>query len=301
MKKFHCGFIAVLGRPNVGKSTLINHIIGDKVSITSKKPQTTRHRILGIKTTQDMQLIFVDTPGVHLNPKHKINKIMIKAALTTLRDVDIICFMIDARKWTSEDELVLQKIKYAKLPVIVLVNKIDRIANKNDLLPLLQALQLRLTNEGLENFTIIPMSAKKGDNLQHFLTKLTAILPENPQFYPADQITDRSQRFMAAELIREKLLRFYGEEVPHELAVEIEQFKTIDNILHISALIWVERVGQKKILIGKHGERLKEVGRLARIDMEKMFGSKVFLRLWIKIKRGWSDSERALLSLGYLE
>lgn len=299
MKTFHCGFIAVLGRPNVGKSTLINHIIGDKVSITSKKPQTTRHRILGIKTTSEMQLIFVDTPGVHLNPKHKINKLMIKTALSTLRDVDIICFMIDARKWTPEDELVLQKLKYIQLPVIVLVNKIDRIANKNNLLPLLQSLQKRLLDVGLTNFTIIPMSAKKGDNVQQFVTKLSTILPENPQFYPADQITDRSQRFMAAELIREKLLRFYGEEVPHEVAVEIEEFKTIDNILHISALIWVERIGQKKILIGKNGERLKEVGRLARIDMEKMFSSKVFLRLWIKIKSGWSDSERALLSLGF--
>lgn len=296
-----CGFITLLGRPNVGKSTLLNTLLGTKVSITSKKPQTTRNRVLGIKTEGPNQAIFVDTPGIHLHPKREINRMMIKQALTAIEGVDVIVFLIDARQWTEEDALVLSKLKGVKIPVVVVLNKIDKIKNKEDLLPLFKRIDDKLQEAKVKQYEIIPVSAKTGKNLADLEQAIYDRLPKNPHYFPDDQITDRGSRFMAAELIREKILRLFGEEVPHEVAVSIEEFKELPDIDHVHATIWVERSGQKKIIIGSGGAALKEIGTLARKEMEKLFEKKIFLRLWVKVKSGWMDNERALLSLGYFE
>jgi GTP-binding protein Era len=289
-----CGYIAIVGRPNVGKSTLLNSILGQKISITSKKPQTTRHQILGIKTLGDAQVVYVDTPGLHLKEHKAINRYMNKAASDSLKHVDVVVFIVDRTKWTDEDQFVLDKVKFSKAPVILAVNKTDQTQSKNDLLPHIQLLSEKHT------FTeIIPISAKKGHNVPELEQLIDSFLPKNIHYFPEDQITDRSQRFLASEIVREKIMRQLGEELPYSVTVEIEEFKQVKHILHISALILVERNGQKKIVIGDKGEQIKIIGRDARKDMELLFDSKIMLNLWVKVKRGWSDDERALKSLGY--
>ncbi len=293
-ENFRSGFVAIVGRPNVGKSTLMNHILGQKISITSSKPQTTRHRILGIHTTEQAQVIYVDTPGVHLNAKKAMNRYMNRAATSSFEDVELILFLVEAGSWTEEDENVLQRLKTVKAPVVLLANKVDRIKDKEELFPVLQEL-----SEKMEFLSVIPLSALKGSNVQALEKLVHEQLPVAPPMFPEDYVTDRSERFLAAELIREKLMRGLGKELPYSTAVEIESFKEEKKLLHIHALIWVERESQKRIVIGKGGAKLKEVGKQARLDMEKLFGTKVFLEMWVKVKEGWSDNERILNSLGY--
>lgn len=291
-----CGYVAIVGRPNVGKSTLLNHILGQKLAITSRKPQTTRHTMLGIKTEGNNQAVYVDTPGLHKENEKALNRYMNKTATNALRDVDVIVFVVDRNRWTEEDELVLEKVKLSKEPVIVAVNKIDRLEDKKEILPHLEWLHGQLPDA-----QIVPISSLHSQNLETLEKLINQCLPESEHFYPEDQLTDRSSRFLAAEIVREKITRQLGAELPYQVNVEVEQFKQQGAVLHIHALILVERDGQKKILIGDKGERIKRIGQEARIDMETLFDSKVMLNLWVKVKRGWSDDERAMRSLGYLD
>jgi GTP-binding protein Era len=288
------GYVAIIGRPNVGKSTLLNFILGQKLSITSRKPQTTRHKIMGIKTENDVQVVYVDTPGMHENHDKALNRYMNKAAQSAVKDVDVIVFMIDRTKWTSEDELVLKSLQYVKCPVILAVNKVDFLADKEALLPTLQKLDAK------GNFAhIVPMSAKTGHNVDRLESIITSFISQGVHLFPEDQITDRSSRFLAAELVREKIMRQLGDELPYSMTVEIEEFRYEDSLLVISAAILIDRQSQKHIIIGEKGSRLKQIGRDARLDMEEMFECKVMLNTWVKVKSGWADSERALKSLGY--
>jgi GTP-binding protein Era len=291
-----CGYVALVGRPNVGKSTLLNHLLGQKISITSRKPQTTRHRVLGIKTEGDTQIIFVDTPGLHKHEPRVINRMMNQTASQALLDVDVVVFVVDRLRWTDEDEWVLEKLRAVKCPVILALNKIDLLNDKAEMLPALQMFAQKYPFA-----EIFPLSALRGHNLENFEKTIAKLLPENPHFFAEDQVTDRSQRFLAAELVREKIMRQLGEELPYEIAVEVESFKLLGRMLEIHALILVEREGQKKIVIGNAGERIKLIGEEARKDMEIMFERKVMLKLWVKVKAGWSDDERALRSLGYTD
>ncbi len=293
-RSFKCGFVAIVGRPNVGKSTLMNHLLGQKLSITSRKPQTTRHSILGIKTTAEYQLIFVDTPGIHLKANKAMNRYMNRAATRSIDSVALVLFVIDVREWTGEDENVLKRLRDEQVPVVLVINKIDLIKQKEALLPLLQARSAHMQFDD-----VIPLSALKHRNLDQLERLIVGHLPESEMIYPEDYITDRSERFLASEIVREKLMRMLGKELPYAITVEIEQFKDDDGMLRISALIWVERESQKRIVIGKGGRRLKDVGHDARLDMQRLFDRKVYLQLWVKIKEGWSDSERILNSLGY--
>jgi len=288
------GFVAIVGRPNVGKSTLLNRILGQKLSITSRKPQTTRHQILGIKTENGNQVVYVDTPGIHKNHDKAINRYMNKAATTAVKDVDLIVMLIDRMRWTDEDEMVLQAIKQQRAPAVLVVNKVDFVKDKDELLPYLQELS------GRHSFDqIVPISAKTGHNVERLESLIESYLPESQHFYPEDQITDRSSRFLAAELVREKIMRQLGDELPYEMTVEIEEFTHDGHMAEISALILVERDSQKRIVIGDKGYRIKQIGIEARKDMEQMFDCKVMLNLWVKVKSNWSDDERALRSLGY--
>ena len=292
--KFLSGYIAIVGRPNVGKSTLLNRLLGQKVSITTHKPQTTRHRILGIKTVGNAQFVYVDTPGIHDKNKSALSRYMNRAATTTINDVDIIIFVVDGMNWKSEDDLVLNKLKGIEKPVILVINKSDKVKEKEQLLPYITNLAGKL-----DFAHIVPVSARTGEAIEELEQVLLGLLPESPPFFPDDQITDRSERFMAAEFIREKLMRTLGEELPYALTVQIEKFENKGHIKRIYAVIWVSRDSQKGIIIGKDGQQLKTVGEQARKDMEQAFESKVFLQLWVKVKQGWSDDERALKSLGY--
>ncbi|WP_136064891.1 GTPase Era [Modicisalibacter radicis] len=297
MSQQTCGFVAIVGRPNVGKSTLMNRILGQKISITSRRPQTTRHQVMGIKTENDAQFIYVDTPGMHIQSRDRnkaINRFMNQAATQALRDVDCVVFLIDRTRWTEEDDVVLDKLTHVKAPVVLAVNKVDRMDDKSDLLPWLEKLQAKR-----EFAAILPLSAKHGSNVPELENEVAKYLPESIHYFPEDQITDRSQRFLAAELVREKVMRQLGDELPYQMTVEIEEFRDEQRVIHISALMLVERPGQKKILIGENGERIKNIGREARLEMERAFGAKVMLNLWVKVKRGWSDDDRALKSLGY--
>ena len=289
-----CGYVAIVGRPNVGKSTLLNHILGQKISITSRKPQTTRHQVLGIKTEGNDQIIFVDTPGLHKLEAKAINRLMNRAASSAIKDVDAIIFVVDRTAFTDEDEMVLRQVSNAGVPTILAINKVDILEDKGSLLPHLQTL-----SERGDFAAIMPISALSQHNVSELEDEVVKFLPQATHFYPEDQITDRSQRFLAAEMVREKITRQLGDELPYAIAVEIEEFKLEEGILHISALIFVERNGQKRILIGDGGSRLRSIGTDARQDMEALFDCKVMLRLWIKVKSGWSDDERALRSLGY--
>ena len=291
-----CGYVAIVGRPNVGKSTLLNHILGQKLAITSRKPQTTRHNMLGIKTEGEVQAVYVDTPGLHKHNDKALNRYMNRSASSALKDVDVVVFVVDRTRWTDEDQLVLEKVQHVKCPILLAVNKSDRLEDKSELLP-----HLNWLAEQLPQAEIVPISALQGQNLDTLEKLVGERLPESEHFYPEDQITDRSSRFLAAELIREKIMRQLGAELPYQITVEIEEFKQEGRILHIHGLILVERDGQKKIIIGDKGERIKRIGQDARKDMETMFDSKVMLNLWVKVKGGWSDDERALRSLGYLD
>ncbi|MBO9489304.1 GTPase Era [Endozoicomonas sp. G2_1] len=291
----HCGLVAIVGRPNVGKSTLLNAILGQKISITSKKPQTTRHRILGILTEESHQAVLVDTPGLHVDEKRAINRLMNRAASSSIAEVELIVFLVEGTHWTEDDQLVLKKIQQSGAPCILAVNKVDNVQDKEALLPHLQMLA-----EQYDFKDILPMSAKKGDNVEKIKQLCLDALPEGDFWFPEDYITDRSSRFMASEIMREKLMRFTGDELPYSTTVEIEQFKQDQQgILHINALVLVERNSQKRMVIGNKGERLKTIGQEARRDMETLFGQQVFLETWVKVKSGWADDERALRSLGY--
>lgn len=292
--QYRCGYVALIGRPNVGKSTLLNHLLGQKISITSRKPQTTRHQILGIKTTDTAQIIYVDTPGLHKQAKRAMNRYMNRAASSALEGVHVVLFVVEAMQWTDDDELVLERIKQSQVPAILVINKVDKIDDKAVLLPYLQEIAVKHTFK-----EVIPVSALKGSNLTELEMLISGYLDESTPFYPEDQVTDRSVRFMTAEIIREKLMRRLGQELPYDLTVEIEQFKEQKGVTHINALIWVDRDNQKAIVIGKKGERLKAIGKDARKDIEALLGGKVYLEMWVKVKSGWSDDERALQSLGY--
>ena len=293
--KTYCALIAIVGRPNVGKSTLLNNLLGQKVSITSRKPQTTRHRIMGIHTLDQHQAVYVDTPGLHIEEKRAINRLMNKAASSSIRDVEVALFVVDCKRWTDDDEMVLTKLKQGKVRVVLVVNKVDLIDDKETLLPHLQWLGQKHDFEH-----IVPVSAEKETGLDQIHKIVTSALPESEFYFPEDYITDRSQRFMVAEIVREKLMRFMGDELPYSVTVEIEQFKWQPNgIWHINALILVERETQKRMVIGNKGEKLKTIGREARKDIEFLLDNKVFLELWVKVKSGWADDERALHSLGY--
>ena len=290
-----CAVVAIVGRPNVGKSTLLNHLLGQKLSITSRKPQTTRHQLLGVKTDGDLQVIFVDTPGIHLGQSKAINRAMNKAAASAMTDVDMTLLLCDRTRWTDEDELALQMASGQSGPVALVVNKIDLLSDRNALLPFAAALSERCQFDA-----VLPVSALRQQGLETLNQYIDQHAPDGPHLFPDDQITDRSQRFMAAELVREKIIRQLGDELPYSSAVEIESFsEDARGVLHINALILVERAGQKKILIGESGERLKSIGAAARKDMERAFEAKVMLQLWVKVKSGWSDDLRALKTLGF--
>jgi GTP-binding protein Era len=291
---FRCGYVALVGRPNVGKSTLLNRLLGQKISITSRKPQTTRHRIVGIKTLPDAQIIYVDTPGLHKGARTALNRVLNVVASSAIFAVDAAVFLVDALQWTGEDEQVLDKLRQARVPVILVVNKIDKLQDRVHLLPLIQSLR-----EHHAFAAIVPISALKGDNVEVLEDCVLERLSVSPPMFPEDQITDRSERFLASEIIREKFFRRLGHELPYGLTVETEQFREEGGLLRINGVIWVERASHKKIVIGRRGSMLKVVGREAREDMERLFGSKVFLELWVKVKQGWTDDERALRSLGY--
>jgi len=293
-QNFKCGYIAIIGRPNMGKSTLLNHMLGLKLSITSRKPQTTRHQILGVKTVDNGQFIFVDTPGIHSGGNRAINRYMNRAASSVIHDVDVILFLVQALKWTDEDQLVLKKLEQVDVPVVLLVNKVDKISDKDQLLPFISDV-----SEKYNFANVIPISATQGDNVQQLEDYLLTQLPEAPPFFQDDEFTDRSSRFLAAEIIREKLVRELGNELPYQTTVEIERYKDEEKITRIHALILVETKGQKIIVIGDKGARLKSIGTKARKDIEALIDRKVFLQLWVKVKSGWSDSEVSLRSLGY--
>ncbi|RHW75174.1 GTPase Era [Colwellia sp. RSH04] len=289
------GLVAIVGRPNVGKSTLLNALLGQKISITSRKPQTTRHRILGILTEGNRQGILVDTPGLHSDEKRAINRLMNRAASSSISEVELIVFLVEGTLWTADDDLVLNKVKQSGSPCILVVNKTDNISDKDELLPHLQKLG------AMHDFKdIVPISASKGHGVDTIKNLCLNALPKGDFWFPEDHITDRSSRFMASEIIREKLIRFTGDELPYSTTVEIEQFKMDEKgVIHINALVLVERESQKRMVIGNKGERLKTIGQEARRDMENLFESKVFLETWVKVKSGWADDERALRSLGY--
>lgn len=293
---FRCGYVALVGRPNVGKSTLLNALLGQKISITSQRPQTTRHRILGINTLEHAQIVYVDTPGMHQSARKALNRAINRTAADTLHAVDVAAFIVEGKRWSDEDRWILDKLKDAGVPVVLVVNKVDLLDDKAELLPHIEMLSAQ------HPFVdIVPLSALRRDNLDRFEDCVIRHLPEQAAIYPDDQITDRSERFLAAERVREKLFRKLGQEVPYGLTVEIEQFKQEGNLRTIHALIWVERDSHKAIVIGKGGRVLKEVGSEARRELETLFDGKVHLELWVKVKEGWADDDRALRSLGYAD
>jgi len=292
--KYRCGYVAILGRPNVGKSTLLNQSLGQKLSITSSKPQTTRHSILGIKTLAHAQILYVDTPGVHMRGDRAMNRYLNQNARNALAGADLALFLVAGTHWGREDQKVLDYLKQTKTPTILVVNKIDLIKEKDVLLPHLQWL-----GEQGDFLDIIPLSAKSPQTVDTLEERISRHLPEADAFYAEDQITDRSIRFLASEIIREKITRLLGQEIPYATSVEVEFFAEDADITRISALIWVERDGQKNILIGAKGMMLKNIGMQARKDLEKLLDKKVYLKLWVKVKAGWADDDRALRSLGY--
>ncbi|MCG8044400.1 MAG: GTPase Era [Candidatus Thiodiazotropha endolucinida] len=292
----HCGYAAIVGRPNVGKSTLLNRLLGFRLAITSHKAQTTRHTILGINTLAGGQVIYVDTPGIHQRSDNAMNRYLNRTAKTALADVDLLIFVVDALSWNSEDEKVLTLIKQVETPTILAVNKVDRIKQKERLLPYLSELSSR--HHFIE---IVPVSAKSGRNLDTLQELALRTLPEAENFYPDDQLTDRPEKFFAAEMIREQITRRYAKELPYAVSVEIERFEELSGLYRIHAVIWVEKAGQKGILIGKDGQALKEVATQARKAMQQFFDCKVHLELWVKVKKSWSSDEAALVRLGYGE
>lgn len=303
-EKQHCGFVAIVGRPNVGKSTLLNALLGQKVSITSRKPQTTRHRIMGIHTEGAYQTIYIDTPGLHIEEKRAINRLMNRAASSAIGDVELIIFVVEGTHWIADDEMVMNKLSHVNCPVLLVINKMDNVTDKAKLLPHIDFLRKKINFIGILP-VIAEVSEKKQQvqerkNLDTIADIVRKHMPKAEHHFPEDYITDRSQRFMASEIIREKLMRFLGEELPYSVTVEIERFTINERQGYdINGLILVEREGQKKIVIGDKGAKIKEIGTEARKEMEKMFACKVHLELWVKVKSGWADDERALRSLGY--
>lgn len=291
-----CGYVAVVGKPNVGKSTLINRILGQKLNITSRKPQTTRFNLLGIKTDNDIQAIYVDTPGLHKQQKKAINRLMNRSAESVVHDVDVLIFVVDKMQWNEADEHVLKRLQHVSCPVVLVVNKVDQLENKNELLPWLETLHQQ------KNFGhVLPISALQGQSVDILEELVAKLLPEGEHFYDEDELTDKSERFLCGEIVREKLMRQLGHELPYATTVEIERFKEQEAIIHIDALILVERDTQKSIVIGKQGQKLKLIGSEARKDIERLLDKKVMLKLWVKVKQGWSDDDRALKSLGFLD
>ncbi len=293
---FRCGFVAVVGRPNVGKSTLINKILDYKLSITSRKPQTTRHRILGIKTTPRTQAIFVDTPGIHAGGKRALNRYLNRTAVGALDGVDVVIMMVEALQWTRGDDLVIERLKPSEAPVLLAVNKVDRVPNKPDLLPYLERVSGRMPF-----VEIVPISARQAASTARLEGLIERYLPIGERVFPPDQITDRSERFLVGELVREKLVRKLGQELPHRLTVEIEHFEEHDHRTVVGAIVWIESRSQKPIVVGRDGTVLKAAGTAARQDIERLLGRAVHLDLWVKVKTGWSDDEQALARLGYSE
>ena len=290
---FKCGTVAIVGRPNVGKSTLLNHILGMKLAITSRKAQTTRHRLLGIHTTGDAQYIFVDTPGFQQKHLNALNKGLNKTVTQVLTEVDVVLFVIEPMKLGDADRKVLQLLS-EKTPTILVVNKLDLMGDKGNVLPLIQDFDLEFPFS-----EIVPVSAKKSLNLDELLKSIRGYLPEQAAIYAEDELTDKNERFLAAELVREKIFRLLGDEIPYSVAVEVEKFEVIGNLRRIFCAIIVDKDSQKPMLIGKGGEKLKQISTEARQDMEKLFGGKVYLETWVKVKGGWADDARALKSLGY--
>lgn len=290
------GFVGLVGRPNVGKSTLLNALLGQKVSIVTRKPQTTRHRILGIHNLPGAQIAYVDTPGLHRGKRSAMNRYLNEAAASALADVDALVFVVDGGRWTEEDDAVLERLRQVPSPVVLVINKVDRLRDKRRLLPLIERLG------ALHDFAaVVPLSAERADNLLALEEELLKLLPEGPALFPRDQVTDRGERFMAAELVREQLMAALGEELPYASTVEIEAFEQAGRLRRIAAVIWVERPGQRRIVIGEGGKRIKHVGRAARQEMERLFDGRVYLQLWVKVREGWSDDERILRTLGYDE
>lgn len=295
-KPYRAGHVAVIGRPNVGKSTLINGLVGTKVSITSDRPQTTRHRMLGIASFDAGQIALVDTPGIHGAQNKAMSRVLNRAARGALEGVDAALLVVEAGRWDEEDDMALAVLKEAKVPVVLVVNKTDRLRDKADLLP-----YLAQVSEGREFAAVHPLSALKRKGLQELVETLLPLLPEQQALYDEDDITDRSMRFLAAEFVREQLMRQLGAELPYASAVEIERFDEDGAMFRIGAVIWVERDSQKAIVIGKGGARLRNIGTKAREQMERLFGRKVFLETWVRVRQGWSNDEAALRALGYSE
>ncbi len=297
VKDYKSGFISIIGRPNVGKSTFLNRVIGQKIAIMSDKPQTTRNKVQGVLTQNDSQMIFIDTPGIH-KPKHKLGDFMMKVATNTLKEVDLILFMINATEgYGRGDEFIIEKLQSVKTPVFLVVNKIDAM-HPDDLLPIIEKYQQ------LYPFAaVVPISALEGNNVDTLLEQIKEHLPEGPQFYPADQVTDHPERFIISELVREKVLHLTREEIPHSVAVVIDSIKKMDNsdTINVMATIVVERDSQKGIVIGKQGKMLKEVGSRARVDIENLLGSKVFLELWVKVQKDWRNKASQLRDYGFNE
>jgi GTP-binding protein Era len=291
---YRCGYVALVGRPNVGKSTLMNRILGQKLSIVTAKPQTTRQRIAGIKTTDRGQVVYIDTPGIHLAAKKALNRYMNRIARASFQDVDLVLFLVEAGRWTRQDEHVARTLADANVPVMLVVNKIDLLKDKSELLAFLE--QQARSGRFAEVFLV---AARSGDGVDSLEDRVLEALPFSRPFYDEDQFTDRSERFLAAELIREQLMLRLHQELPYALTVEIEEFRRDDGLLRIGAVIYVERKGQKQIVIGKRGDVLKQVGTRARHALQELFDEKVFLRLWVKVSRDWSDNERALKQFGY--
>ena len=301
MAQHRFGFATLAGPPNVGKSTLINRIIGQKISIISRRPQTTRHRILGVKTLPEFQIVFVDTPGLHndqrKNRRNSLGKVINKTAIRSMSDVDVILFMIDYKGWSKSLSAVFRHAKSKNTPIILLINKIDRLKDKSRLLPLIQESKNR--HDFVE---ILPISALKLEPINDFLKTVSRHLPAGPAGFPEDQITDRSEQFLAAELVREQIFMTLGQELPYAIAAEVDKFETNEKgVLCIDIVIWVEKIGQKSIVIGKQGQQLKTIGMNARKQMERSFDKKVYLNLWVKVKKGWADRAALLHSLGYTE
>ncbi|WP_227934936.1 GTPase Era [Alkalihalobacillus deserti] len=296
-KGFKSGFVSIIGRPNVGKSTLINHVIGQKIAIMSDKPQTTRNKIQGVYTSNESQIVFIDTPGIH-KPKHKLGDFMMKVAQNTLREVDLVLYVIDATEaFGSGEEFIIEKLTGIKTPVFLVINKIDKI-KPDDILGVIETYRTKLDFK-----EVIPISALQGNNIPTLMEQITNYLDEGPQYYPSDQVTDHPERFVVSELIREKVLHLTREEIPHSVAVNVEQMKTRGNgeTVYIGATIIVERTSQKGIIIGKQGSMLKEVGKLARTDIETLLGSKVFLELWVKVQKDWRNKASHLRDYGFRE
>ncbi len=294
MSEFRCGFVAVVGRPNVGKSTLINAIVGSKVSIVSHKPQTTRHRILAVHSLPDVQIVFVDTPGLHRGASRAMNRLMNRTAASALADADLVVFVTEATRWTDEDKDVLDRIVTSGSPVIAVLNKVDRVSPKEKLLEAIAVMA------GRHEFAdILPVSAEKGDNVDRLVSLIPQYLPESPPLFPDDMQTDRSPQFHASEIIREKLTRLLHQELPYGLTVQVERYEKEDGRLLINAVVWVERDSQKGIVVGKGGHVLKKVGQAARLELREQLGCPVHLELWVKVRENWSDREQDLLSLGY--